>query len=229
MVASANKKQILNENSKQPLKENQQSQQKVSKKRKTQITKTEPSCNSSNNMKQPRIVSKVKTTSLSKNKQAETCEATNADTLPINQPSCSVDNTIAVETDKTIKKATKKRKPRKSTKKVCTEDCIPGKKSGCPIKSRRRKEGFVSCQEIHEMLKKMGIDDPASTSSCVKAAIMKGHIKITGDPKELDMVILKGNNWLCTHDFIATLGYVSYNYCLQYVHNIWTYLILWPN
>ena len=42
---------------------------------------------------------------------------------------------------------------------------------------------------VHEILKKMGIAKPEKSNSCVKLTISKGHIKVTGDPKELAMVI----------------------------------------
>lgn len=61
----------------------------------------------------------------------------------------------------------------------------PGKANVPAVpKKRKTKE-----QMIHEKLKKMGIKRPAQASKCVKRAIYKGFIQITGDPAELEMVV----------------------------------------
>ena len=87
-------------------------------------------------------------------------------------------------------KTAKNTKDKKKAK-ICIEDCVKGARSGCTIKMRRRKEGHLSCVEVHEMLVSMGVKDPSQTSKCVRAAIMKGHIKITGNPEEMEMIIFE--------------------------------------
>jgi len=101
--------------------------------------------------------------------------------------------------------AAKAKKPSLKDQK-CKRDCRKGPKSGCPVKTKRRVAGHVSCVEIHDMLKKMGISNPEKTSKCVKAAIMFGHIKITGVKEDLDQVILEGKGGECGHTLTATLG-----------------------
>ena len=106
---------------------------------------------------------------------------------------CKASNTAPAKTPKN----------KKSKAKVCMEDCVKGAKSGCPIKMRRRKDGHLSCAEIHEMLISMGIEDPLQTSKCVRAAIMKGHIKITGNPEEMEMIICEGE---CKYNYFLYLA-----------------------
>jgi len=104
---------------------------------------------------------------------------------------CKASNNTPANTAKTPKS-------KKSKAKVCMDDCVKGAKSGCPIKMRRRKDGHLSCAEINEMLISMGIEDPLQTSKCVRAAIMKGHIKITGNPEEMEMIICEGECENCS-------------------------------
>ena len=71
---------------------------------------------------------------------------------------------------------------------------------------KRKKSAVVLKMEdtIHKQLSSMGIKRPIQTSKCVKKAIYNGFIKISGDPKELEMVISKGKG-SCGHTIEATL------------------------
>jgi len=112
---------------------------------------------------------------------------------------------LPANTTKQQANSRKTKKPKLSDQ-TCEEDCIQGPKSGCPIQSRRRVAGHLSCVEIHDMLKKMGISNPEKTSKCVKRAIMFGHIKITGIKEDLNQIILEGDGGECGHTLKATLG-----------------------
>jgi len=88
----------------------------------------------------------------------------------------------------------------------CVERCKPGKNSGCPIKARGRGKASnnVGCAEIDRMLKAMGVD-PKYASLCTKAAIMRGHLKITGEVGDLEQVVHQEEGE-CGHMIKATLG-----------------------
>ena len=88
----------------------------------------------------------------------------------------------------------------------CVENCKAGKNSGCPIKARGRGKAInnVGCADIDRMLEAMGVD-AKNASLCVKAAIMKGHIKITGKEGDLEKVVHKEEG-MCGHMIEATLG-----------------------
>ena len=79
--------------------------------------------------------------------------------------------------------ATKKVKVVKDT--TCVKACRKGPKSGCLTRQngRGKSAGNLSCKEVDRRLKALGVD-AAKASLCVKAAIMKGLIKITGEDKE---------------------------------------------
>ena len=104
------------------------------------------------------------------------------------------------KTTGTVKKGMKGATP----KKVCVKTCKAGKKSGCPIKGRGKPSGHVGCAEIDRMLEALGVN-PNNASLCTKAAIMKGHIKITGEAGDLDQAIVEQEGE-CGHMIIATLG-----------------------
>ena len=103
---------------------------------------------------------------------------------------------------------TKKAKAGGSAKKVkdkCVETCQPGPRSGCTIRGRGMPAGNLSCAEVDRRLEALGVSADKA-SRCVKAAIMNGFIKITGeDKKELKQVVLSGEWWLCGHNLKATL------------------------
>ena len=82
----------------------------------------------------------------------------------------------------------KKAEPVKDT--TCVKTCLKGPKSGCLTRQngKGKSAGNLSCKEVDRRLKALGVD-AAKASLCVKAAIMKGFIKITGEDKEeLNMV-----------------------------------------
>ena len=111
------------------------------------------------------------------------------------------------KTGKTPMKGKKAETPGKKTgpsKKVCVETCKPGKKSGCPIKGRGKPSGHVGCAEVDRMLEGLGVN-PKTASLCTKAAIMKGHIKITGEAGDLEQSVVEQEGE-CGHTIIATLG-----------------------
>jgi len=108
--------------------------------------------------------------------------------------------------------------------KKCVENCKAGRNSGCPFKARGRgKAGKnVGCADIDEMLEALGVD-AKSASLCTKAAIMRGHIKLSGEEGDLEKVIHKDKGD-CGHIIKATLGdllkqpdYSNYDYELKKV------------
>lgn len=95
---------------------------------------------------------------------------------------------------------------------VCIEGCRQGKNSGCSLKSKGRgssKDNF-SCVEVHDLLRKMGLDEPEKCSLCVKSAIQKKIIEVKGDPSDLNMVVAVGTCEQscdeCSHQLQATLA-----------------------
>ena len=100
------------------------------------------------------------------------------------------------------KKLAKKEKPKK-----CVESCKPGRNSGCPIKmkGRGKSSSNVGCADIDRMLEALGVD-AKSASMCTKAAIMRGHIKISGEVGDLEQVVHKDTGFFCRHKVEATLG-----------------------
>ena len=96
----------------------------------------------------------------------------------------------------------------------CVETCREGPKSGCltqiSLGGAKRAAavaaGNLSCKEVDRRLKALGVD-ATKASLCVKAAIMKGFIKITGEDKEeLNKVVYSEVHDGCGHTIEATLG-----------------------
>ena len=96
------------------------------------------------------------------------------------------------------------------------ESCKAGWKSGgCPIRGKWKPAGGwnLSCREVHRRLEALGVD-AEDARRCVKSALMKGFIKITGeDMEELNQVVLSEPSgdtgfcdWECGHPINATLG-----------------------
>jgi hypothetical protein len=55
----------------------------------------------------------------------------------------------------------------------------------------------LTCEQVHQMLKEAGYDDPESASNCTKRAIQRGYISLDGD---LDKIIFKGGKcFQCSH------------------------------
>ena len=73
-------------------------------------------------------------------------------------------------------------------------------KSKVPAVPKKR---LTKMEKINKMLSDMGVD-PEISSFCVKSAIYRGQIKITGDPAELKMVVHEGVA-SCGHYVEATL------------------------
>ena len=87
---------------------------------------------------------------------------------------------------------------------VCVSSCRPGPKSGCRTRGRGKPAGHVACHEVDRMLGQMGVDLKYA-SRCVKAAIMKGHIQISGEAGDLEQVVVEQEGE-CGHLMKATLG-----------------------
>ena len=87
---------------------------------------------------------------------------------------------------------------------VCVESCQAGPKSGCPTRGRGRPAGHVACSQVDRMLGQLGVN-LEDASLCVKAAIMKGHIRITGEAGDLEVVV-HSEEGECGHLIRATLG-----------------------
>jgi len=102
----------------------------------------------------------------------------------------------------TMDKGKKPTVPKKDQ--ACVGTCKPGKNSGCPIKGRGKPSSHVGCTEVDRMLEAMGVN-PKQASLCTKAAIMKGHIKITGEASDLEQEVVEEEGE-CGHTIIATLG-----------------------
>jgi len=91
--------------------------------------------------------------------------------------------------------------------KTCVETCHPGPRSGCTIRGRGKPAGNLSCAEVDRQLEALGVSTKYA-SLCVKAAIQKGLIKITGENKEEDLaqVVHSEKHECCGHTINATLG-----------------------
>ena len=91
--------------------------------------------------------------------------------------------------------------------------CHPGPRSGCTIRGKGKPVGNLSCAEVDRRLEALAVSAGWKTfivdevSLCVKAAIMKGLIKITGEDKnELSQIVHSETWWLCGHHIDARLG-----------------------
>lgn len=102
----------------------------------------------------------------------------------------------------------KKARARGSAKKVkdktCVETCKPGKRSGCTIRGRGKPAGNLSCAEVDRRLEALGVN-ATNASLCVKAAIQKGLIEITGEDKEELKQVVYSDTGRCGHNIDATL------------------------
>ena len=85
------------------------------------------------------------------------------------------------------------------------ETCKPGKRSGCTIRGRGKPTGNLSCAEVDRRLEALGVN-ATKASLCVKAAIQKGIIEITGVDKEELKQVVYTEAGDCGHDIDATLG-----------------------
>ena len=93
------------------------------------------------------------------------------------------------------------------------ETCQPGPQSGCTIRGRGKPIDNLSCAEVDRRLEALAVSAewktfiPDNVSLCVKAAIMKGLIKVTGEDKnELSQIVHSDTWWNCGHHIDARLG-----------------------
>jgi len=100
-------------------------------------------------------------------------------------------------------------KEEKPAVKKCSLDCKPGARSDCTIRSGLKLEGALSCRDVHDLLKKMGVKNTTNTSRCIRAAIMRKFIDVTGDKSDLDKVVFRSKA-KCGHMFGATLRHLLY-------------------
>jgi len=126
--------------------------------------------------------------------------------------------TFATKTTSTVPETIKQENPNAKNKgknvavKRCSNDCKPGgpgATSECTIRSGLKVEDALSCRDVHDILKKMGVKDVTNTSRCIRAAIMRKFINITGDKSDLDKVIFRSKA-KCGHVFGATLRQLLY-------------------
>ena len=105
--------------------------------------------------------------------------------------------------EKTVKKGKKTGKGT-TPDQVCVGACKMGEKCGCLVQGRGKLDGHVGCTEVDRALEALGVN-PKDANLCTKAAIMRGHIKITGQAGDLEQEIIKEKGE-CGHTIIATLG-----------------------
>jgi len=105
-----------------------------------------------------------------------------------------------------VKKGKNSESLRKGTKsdQVCVGACKLGGKCGCLVQGQGKPSGHVGCTEVDRMLKSLRVN-PKNVNLCVKAAIMRGHIEITGGAGDLEQMIIKEEG-KCGHMIVATLG-----------------------
>ena len=79
--------------------------------------------------------------------------------------------------------------------------CHPGPRSGCTIRGKGKPVGNLSCADVDRRLEALAVSAGWKTfivdevSLCVKAAIMKGLIKITGEDKNELSQIVHSETW----------------------------------
>ena len=89
---------------------------------------------------------------------------------------------------------------------------VPASKKKAPASKRKAqpkekappKKRKTKLETVNEKVQKMGVD-PDNTSKCVRAAIYKGFIKVTGTPADLQMIV-HSEEGECGHTINATLG-----------------------
>jgi hypothetical protein len=70
----------------------------------------------------------------------------------------------------------------------------------CPRGGQSGFLGFLSCVQVHDLLRKLGVEDPERTSLCTRAAIQRGYIRIPEDAKDTDVIIFPNvENPQCKH------------------------------
>ncbi|CAG0921239.1 unnamed protein product [Notodromas monacha] len=88
----------------------------------------------------------------------------------------------------------------------CVKSCRKAvNKRSNPCSKRSLHHGFLSCAEVHDLIHRIGIDDPENSNSCIRAAMMRGAIRIRGNPEELDLVMCRDVSPYCGHFVDGTL------------------------
>jgi len=159
-----------------------------------------------------------KSKALAKTKKAETEKEVNVTITFAAKPTNSVEDRSKIkqvcapkaEIKSEIKQESSNiSKEEKPAVKKCSLDCKPGARSDCTIRSGLKLEGALSCRDVHDMLKKMGVKNITNTSRCIRAAIMRKFISVTGDKSDLDKVVFRSKA-KCGHMFGATLRQLLY-------------------
>ena len=104
----------------------------------------------------------------------------------------------------TVKRGNKARIQKKGTKPVFVGACEVSEKCDCLVQDGGKPSGHVGCTEVDRALVALGVN-PTNANLCTKAAIMRGHIKITGQAGDLEQKIVKEKGE-CGHMISATLG-----------------------
>ena len=106
----------------------------------------------------------------------------------------------------TVKRGNKARIQKKGTKpdQVCVGACEVSEKCDCLVQDGGKPSGHVGCTEVDRALVALGVN-PTNANLCTKAAIMRGHIKITGQAGDLEQKIVKEKGE-CGHMINVTLG-----------------------
>eukprot|EP00088_Acartia_fossae_P026960 TRINITY_DN2774_c0_g1_i1.p1 TRINITY_DN2774_c0_g1~~TRINITY_DN2774_c0_g1_i1.p1 ORF type:complete len:281 (-),score=67.88 TRINITY_DN2774_c0_g1_i1:749-1591(-) len=89
----------------------------------------------------------------------------------------------------------------------CVAECQKGGDSKNPCwqkRKGRRGAGKLSCTEVFQRLRELGLTDFSRTSRCALAGIMQGYIKIPEEATDLDVVIFKDIK-VCPNKSTATL------------------------
>lgn len=113
------------------------------------------------------------------------------------------DDKAATSTQTKGKKAPKVKKPK------CVEECLPGPKSGCCLKSRKRSPGQLSCVEVFDLLKKLGVEDFSNLSKCLLSGLMSGCIEVP-EGADLDTTMFEFKGIHCEHKVIVTMRKLLY-------------------
>eukprot|EP01102_Stenamoeba_stenopodia_P004325 TRINITY_DN14643_c0_g1_i1.p1 TRINITY_DN14643_c0_g1~~TRINITY_DN14643_c0_g1_i1.p1 ORF type:complete len:288 (-),score=67.34 TRINITY_DN14643_c0_g1_i1:172-1035(-) len=129
--------------------------------------------------------------------------------------------------DQLKKKCSEKGLPVGGTKKALIERLTAGASSSTPStsttssttttsssssskkKTTRAKRKDFTTDEVNQMLRDAGIDDPDSVSRCVKRAILKSYIRING-PDSLDKTLMKAPCPDCQKEVTVTIREVLY-------------------
>ena len=83
--------------------------------------------------------------------------------------------------------------------------CEVGEECGGLVQGQGKPtSAHVGCTEVERALEALGVN-PENANLCTKAAIMRGHIKITGQAGDLEQEVIKEKGE-CGHIIIATLG-----------------------